>query len=125
MLGQALVTYHRGEVPRSERELIALPGIGPYVARAVRCFAYGASEPLVDRLTFRFYRRLLGLPLLERPARSPELWGTVRNLMPKRPRDFHLAAIDLTSLICRPKSPRCSFCPLSEICAYHSTKLGR
>jgi A/G-specific adenine glycosylase len=117
-LGQALEEQHGGRVPRSERALVSLPGVGPYAARAVRCFAYGAPEPLVDRLTFRFYRRFLGLPDLERPARSAELWQAVRIIMSKRPRHFHLAVIDFTSLVCRSRDPQCTDCTLADFCAF-------
>jgi A/G-specific adenine glycosylase len=117
-LGEVIVERHGGRMPKAEKELLALPGVGWYSARAVRCFAYGTSEPLVDRLTARFYRRLFGLGPIERPGRSRSLWKIVHECQPKRPRDFHLAVIDFTSLVCKARRPLCPECPLQSLCVY-------
>ncbi|HVA96832.1 MAG TPA: hypothetical protein VND99_04205 [Candidatus Acidoferrales bacterium] len=39
--------YH-GEFPRSEKELMILPGIGKYTARAILCFAFDQQVAVVD-----------------------------------------------------------------------------
>lgn len=43
-----IVRLHRGRVPRSERELRALPGIGEYTACAVLVFAFDAPHVLLE-----------------------------------------------------------------------------
>src|SRR5437016_4438462 len=52
-LAQTLIQRHSGEVPRSVTELMALPGVGAYIASAVRCFAFGEAELLLDRVPVR------------------------------------------------------------------------
>ncbi len=43
-----IVTRHRGIFPTSVEDLEALPGIGPYTARAVAAFAYGQDVVVVE-----------------------------------------------------------------------------
>jgi len=122
-LGRVLVQRHRGRVPRSVTSLRALPGVGPYTAAAVSCFAFGKPDTLVDGLTGRFYRRLLGLSVNGEPHADRALWRAVSECQPSRPRDFHLAIIDLASLVCRFDRPRCSECPVANLCAYASAQV--
>jgi A/G-specific adenine glycosylase len=120
-LGEQIVDRHRGRVPTDELQLIRLSGVGEYTARAVRCFSLNRPEPLVDRMTARFYWRLLGIAPSERPARDASLWAAVSALQGRQPRNFHLAVIDFTSMICRARKPRCATCPLARDCSYSPT----
>jgi A/G-specific adenine glycosylase len=117
-LGGEIVDRHDGRVPTDERQLLRLSGVGEYTARAVRCFSLNRPEPLVDRMTARFYWRLLGIAPSERPARDTGLWAAVSALQGRQPRDFHLAVIDFTSMICRARKPKCTTCPLATECTY-------
>ncbi|MDD2900363.1 MAG: A/G-specific adenine glycosylase [Desulfuromonadaceae bacterium] len=45
---EEIVTSYAGQFPRSVEELLSLPGIGPYTARAVAAFAFGIAEPLIE-----------------------------------------------------------------------------
>ena len=54
---QQIVALHGGQVPSDVDELLALPGIGDYTARAVACFAYGRNVPVVDTNVRRVVRR--------------------------------------------------------------------
>src|SRR5579875_249453 len=44
----ALVREHGGRVPDDVDDLLALPGVGAYTARAVAAFAFGRRVPVVD-----------------------------------------------------------------------------
>ena len=44
----AITERHGGVVPSDVDALLALPGVGPYTARAVAAFAYGVRVPVVD-----------------------------------------------------------------------------
>src|SRR3954469_25900616 len=44
----AIAERHGNEVPEDIEDLLALPGVGPYTARAVAAFAYGHRHPVVD-----------------------------------------------------------------------------
>lgn len=43
-----IVRDHKGKIPKEISALDALPGIGPYSACAIRCFAYGICEPFIE-----------------------------------------------------------------------------
>lgn len=43
-----IVSRYRGRFPKTEAELVALPGIGPYTARAIRAFAYNEDVALLE-----------------------------------------------------------------------------
>ncbi|MBJ6724408.1 A/G-specific adenine glycosylase [Geomonas sp. Red875] len=45
---KAVVQRHGGTLPVSVEEMEALPGIGPYTARAVAAFAFGIATPFIE-----------------------------------------------------------------------------
>lgn len=117
-LAKTLVSEHAGTVPRDRASLLALPGVGPYIANAVMVIAYGAHLPLVDPNSIRVVSRVFGYASARaRPRDDPVLWDFVQTLVPaKRAADFGLALVDLGALVCLPKRPRCSECPLRGRC---------
>ena len=50
-----IVKNHGGKFPKTPAELQTLPGIGPYTAGAVACFAFGSTEPFIDTNIRRVY----------------------------------------------------------------------
>jgi A/G-specific adenine glycosylase len=70
----------------------------------------------VDKVTARVYSRILGFPIGSRPGRCSQLWTSVANIQPPRPRTYHYAVIDLATKICTPKAPNCPSCPIRRTC---------
>jgi A/G-specific adenine glycosylase len=107
-----IVGEHGGELPRDEKELLALPGIGRYVAAAVRAIAFEQPVLAVDGNVRRVLSRLYDLA---HPTDT-----TVRDfgepLVAERPGDVNQALMDLGSAICAPRSPRCDACPIESDC---------
>ncbi len=52
---RVLVNDFGGEFPRDSVALKELPGVGPYTAGAVACFAFGSAEPFLDTNIRRVY----------------------------------------------------------------------
>jgi A/G-specific adenine glycosylase len=122
-LGQELVRRHRGRVPRPLEELMALPGVGRYTASAVRCFAFGQHEPIVDSGIARVLRRTFDLPLGRRVTADRELWEFADRLLGKRnARRHNLALLTIAQTYCRAR-PKCPPCPLVRVCAFGTRQL--
>ena len=104
---------HPRSLPRDTAHLDALPGVGPYTAGAVACFAYGARVPFADTNI----RRVLGRVLLGRVASEREARGLDAALLPRRNADrWHHALMDLGATVCVSRSPRCAACPIASLC---------
>ena len=78
---RTIVETHSGRVPDTVPELLNLPGIGEYTARAVACFAYGWAVPVVDTNIRRVIARAVHGKYLQGPARRADL-DDMRDLMP-------------------------------------------
>lgn len=114
---RAIVANHGGKVPSSVPELLNLPGIGDYTARAVTAFAFGQRVPVVDTNVRRVYRRLIDGQFLPGPARKAEL-SSVASLLPESGApEFSVALMELGALVCRPR-PLCDECPVLDLCAW-------
>lgn len=106
------------EVPADVDELLALPGIGDYTARAVACFHFGQNVPVVDTNVRRVYARAEDGNFLA-PSPSKRELAAVAALLPERngPR-FSAALMELGALVCTAKNPDCKRCPLRATCAW-------
>ena len=120
-LAQRVVREYGSKIPVSRLELLDLPGVGPYAANAVLCFCSGKDEPLVDTNFIRVVERAFSYKSTKNRSRTDsELWKFARGLIPKRKgRDFNLGILDFAANICTSAKPRCSECPMTEICDYY------
>ncbi|MDK4240104.1 A/G-specific adenine glycosylase [Corynebacterium pseudodiphtheriticum] len=115
---QAIVERHNGVVPRDVDELLALPSIGDYTARAVACFAFGVNVPVVDTNVRRVYARAWsGQFLAPQPAKR-QLAQVGELLADGRGPQTSVALMELGALVCTARSPQCSVCPLRAGCAW-------
>ncbi|MEG6551832.1 A/G-specific adenine glycosylase [Desulfocurvibacter africanus] len=113
-----IIDEHGGSFPDSPEALLALPGIGRYTAGAILSIAYNKPEPIVDANVERVFARVfdLDLPVKDKTT-SAFLWTKARELIPKdRAREFNQAVMELGSLVCLSRKPRCSACPIQPHC---------
>jgi len=118
-LAKAVVQEHGGEFPTDLNELLALPGVGDYLARAILSFAHQADVPIVDTNVARLLHRIFGInePLPSNPARSRRLLGLAGRILPHgRSKEFNLGCLDLCAKICTIRKPQCEDCPLQNAC---------
>jgi A/G-specific adenine glycosylase len=110
---------HGGMIPQSKENLEEIPGIGHYIASAIRCFAFGQPDALVDTNTVRVLTRVYGLIANDRTRRDQAFHKIAdETLDPVHPREFNLALLDLAAAICTPRNPSCSTCPVLPHCTY-------
>jgi A/G-specific adenine glycosylase len=99
--------------PTTPDELQELPGVGPYTAAAVACFAFGEPVAAVDTNMKRVLSRWEG-----RPLDGTELAATAEaELDTSRAPDWNQAVMDLGASICSPRTPACDDCPVAAWCA--------
>ena len=113
-LAVAVVEGHDGTLPTDLAALMALPGIGPYTARAVLAFAHERPVGVLDTNAARVHARWAGRPLgpreaqLAADAEVPAAHGWAWNQ----------AMLDLGATVCVARAPRCEACPVSATCAW-------
>jgi A/G-specific adenine glycosylase len=112
-----------GTFPNSYRELVQLPGVGPYTAAAIASFAFGEAVPVVDGNVFRILSRFFGIEtdIMHSSARK-EFTELAQSIIPqKQAATFNQAIMEFGSLQCSPV-PNCPTCPLLVSCNAFSTK---
>ena len=113
-IAQIIDERYDGCVPEDEASLRELPGVGHYIAGAVRCFAFGKPAVLLDTNTSRIASRLAGRSLSARETRL-EIFQHSGSEGPSS--RFSLALLDLGGLVCVARKPVCEVCPLAPHCA--------
>ena len=111
-----IVRDHSGRFPGTVAELKSLPGIGAYTAGAIAAIAFDLPEAAVDGNVERVMARYLAV---DEPAHRLRrtVAEAVSDMMPRhRPGDFAQALMDLGSMVCTPRAPRCGVCPLHGDC---------
>jgi A/G-specific adenine glycosylase len=114
----AVVEQHGGEVPSDRDALLALPGIGPYTASAIRAFAFERDDVALDTNLRRIvHRTAFGLEY-PRLAADAELDAVARAALPAgAAHDWNSALMDVGATICTARAPKCLLCPLRASCA--------
>jgi len=112
-----IVGRFRGKFPKDKRELKSIIGVGDYLAHAILCFAYGERLPLVDTNVARVYQRIYNFKSSKLPYADKKLWKFSEDLLPlKNFKEYNLALLDLSALICLPQRPLCQKCPCAAYC---------
>ena len=118
---RAVVGRHGGVLPDDEAALLALPGVGPYTAAAVRAFAFGRRSVVLDTNVRRVLARLVAGEALPAPAqtaaetRLAAAWVPDDDATAAR---WSAASMELGALVCTARSPRCDACPVADRCRW-------
>jgi A/G-specific adenine glycosylase len=119
----AIADRHANRVPSDVDQLLELPGVGPYTARAVAAFAYGVRTPVVDTNVRRVLARAIDGQAEPGPAqtrRDLAAMEAVLPLSPERARLTNAGAMELGQTVCTARAPRCDSCPLAGLCAWRA-----
>jgi A/G-specific adenine glycosylase len=115
---------HQGVFPDTLAEVAALPGVGPYTAGAVLCFAFGQRTPILDTNVQRVLERVfVRRPAARASARRKRLWRLAAEVLPQGAGAWivNQAMMDLGATVCTARHPRCARCCLQPICAATAT----
>jgi A/G-specific adenine glycosylase len=114
-----LTRQERGSIPSKLTDLLNIPGVGDYTARAIQSFAFDIPVAILDSNVERILLRVFQNTVPYKPNRSL-LQSIVDQLVPKsKHKEFNFGLLDLGAAICRYRNPIHSKCPLQKICDYY------
>lgn len=107
-----------GVFPTTHDGILALRGVGPYTAAAIASFAYGLPHAVVDGNVIRVLARYDGIrEAVDRPDVRRRFTARAKELLDRSdPAGYNQAIMDFGATVCRPRSPDCGVCPLSNTC---------
>jgi len=114
---------HGGRVPATEAELLGLPGVGTYTAAAVATFAFGQRTTVVDTNVRRVLARAVGAEQYAAPSPTRDELVKAASLVPldaATARTWSVAVMELGALVCTARSPKCTDCPIADLCAWRT-----
>ncbi|RMG60444.1 MAG: endonuclease III [Gammaproteobacteria bacterium] len=117
-----LVEKYNGEVPRTRKELEALPGVGRKTANVVLNTAFGEPTMAVDTHIFRVANRTRLAP-----GKTPlQVERKLLKVIPKEYlRDAHHWLILHGRYTCTARNPKCGRCLINDLCEWPEKDLSR
>ena len=122
-----IIAEHGGAVPSSHAALLALPGVGPYLAASISSIAFEEPNAVLDGNVIRVlarvqaYRFSVDLPKSKKHLQTlAQAWLASTSTPPSI---HNQSMMELGALICTPKNPKCASCPLAKGC--QARLLGR
>jgi A/G-specific adenine glycosylase len=112
-----IVERHDSRVPDDIDALVALPGVGPYTARAVAAIAFGRPVGAVDTNVRRVLGRIVAGDVAMMSAGAMQVLAD-ESVPRDRPADWTHALMDVGATVCRPRRPLCEACPASRWCSF-------
>ncbi len=115
---QRVSVRNGGSFPRTVEALRELPGIGAYTAGAIAAIAFSEPAPAVDGNVIRVFSRLFGIRGdVTRPDVRREIDQRATEFARgEMPADWCQAVMELGALLCAPRKPRCTGCPVATHC---------
>ncbi len=116
-----ILNEYEGKVPEHQKQLLKLPGIGDYSARAIGSQAFNQPLAVLDANVARILERFFGLQGERVKSRCKLLWGAADVIAPRKDvGKWNLALLDFGALICKAQNPACDRCPLSVRCHWYN-----
>lgn len=113
-----VVSTYGGVVPRDEKKLLKLKGIGPYTKGAILSIAFNKPYPAVDGNVMRVLSRILLITDNISEARTRKIIEHYAGKLISKgdPGAFNQGLMELGALICTPRKPLCEQCPVQRHC---------
>jgi A/G-specific adenine glycosylase len=114
---QIIIQSYGGQFPQDYKVLRSMPGLGPSTTAALLCFAFDKPYPVVEANVRRVMMRLLSVHRKAQPKNDWTFLPFLNCCLPQqKPGQFNQALMELGALVCKPKNPLCSLCPVTEFC---------
>lgn len=118
---RAICERYAGVFPQDVATLVTLPGIGPYTAGAIACFAFEQDVAFMDTNIRRVIRRVFTDPT-EVVSERALLEHACAALPIGRGWMWNQALMELGSLVCTAEAPACWRCPLRDLCRDYAAR---
>jgi A/G-specific adenine glycosylase len=117
-LARAIRDLPGRRLPDDVDGLRRLPGIGKYTSHAILCSVFHRRVPVVDINVLRFFSRLFWrMPATDHLRTEEEIWQVAWHVLPRRGTyAWSQALMDLGARVCTSRAPRCTECPVAELC---------
>lgn len=116
---------NRDEIPKTPKEWLEFPGVGPYTAAAITSIAFNVPQAVVDGNVIRILTRISANEneFKDNSAAVKALTDFANELLNgDDPNTHNQAVMELGATICTRANPLCTVCPVVNFCA--AAKLG-
>jgi A/G-specific adenine glycosylase len=109
---------YNGVFPVDYKQIIALKGIGHYTAAAICSFAYQQVIPVIDGNVYRVLSRVFWIDSPINGSQALKHFEPIAQecISKTQPDIYNQAIMELGALVCTPKSPNCTECPINSKC---------
>ncbi|HAU98741.1 MAG: HhH-GPD [Microgenomates group bacterium GW2011_GWF2_45_18] len=120
-IAKIVTTQLNGTSPSTLNNILKLPGIGEYTARAILAFSFQHDVGVIDTNIRRIFLRVFyGVEFTTTTSTiSPAQFAKeIDNIVPHKNGDqWNQMLMDFGSLVCRSKTPQCNVCPIQNFCS--------
>ena len=111
-----VVSKYKKKLPNTLEELKTLPGIGDYTASAILSIAFNKPFIPLDGNVERIIKRILNLKSEKEISKENIIKKKKFLGISNRSSDYAQALMELGALVCKPKNPLCTKCPIIKNC---------
>jgi A/G-specific adenine glycosylase len=120
---RVVLEQHMGSFPHDVAALRALPGIGPYTAGAIACFAFEQDVAFLDTNIRRVVQRVFAGPPETSATSEAQLLALAQAAIPHgQGWSWNQGIMELGALICTAAAPSCWRCPLQAYCRDYTAR---
>jgi len=113
-----ILEKYNGCFPRNYEEILALPGVGKYIAAAISSIAFSKPHAVLDGNVKRVLSRLTCSEKSINDSKSQKYYQKLADTLldTHNPGDYNQSLMELGALICKPANPFCVDCPAKQYC---------
>jgi len=115
---RTVVNQFQGQFPNNYKELLTLPGIGPYTAAAIASIAFKEAVPVVDGNVYRVLSRIFNIEVPINTNKGKHIFNELaqRLIDLTAPDVYNQAIMDFGAIQCTPVKPICISCIFNTSC---------